>query len=92
MLEKHASINLINKKGQTAVIIAAEKNVLKCLRILLTQTYEKVKLDAKTDKGFTALIFASKNGNVECLSLLLEHLDCHLDDTTDDDETGTDFL
>jgi len=68
LLDGRANHALANKKGWTAVHIAAYFGRIACLRLLIDAGAE---LEAKANGGFTPLHFSAQQGHAECCSLLL---------------------
>ena len=66
-----ASVDVKNKPGDTALILAAAKGKLDAVKLLLNH---KANLHTKNEAGNTALSLSAENGHSEVHQLLLDHL------------------
>lgn len=79
------SIDKQNKYGESALIVAAMHNHVKCLQLLLEQN---ACVDLQDKEGMTALMHAATYGNFECMEILVDS-NAKLDIT---DNSGNDAL
>ncbi|KAA3673091.1 uncharacterized protein DEA37_0000873 [Paragonimus westermani] len=66
---REANIEAPDNLGFTPLMLAAQKNMLEMLEILLDYNANS---NTKNDTGKTALMFAAFKGNLECMEALLE--------------------
>jgi hypothetical protein len=83
LLKYGANINLKDKsRGYTAVIWAALKGKIECLKLLIDA---KADLNLQDTNGLTAVMRAALNGEIKCLKLLIDaKADLNLQDTDGD--------
>ena len=67
----NSTVNNQNKKGLSALMVAASEGHTECLKLLLAQKRIKVHLTNK--EGNSALMLAARNGHGECVVALLEY-------------------
>ncbi len=69
LIRRGVDINATDIYGNTALMIAAEKN---CVDLCQTLIEKEADINAKGRNGGTALIIASLNGNTEICQMLIE--------------------
>ena len=67
----NSTVNNQNKKGWSALMVAASEGHTDCLKLLLAQKQIKVHLTNR--EGNSALMLAARNGHGDCVVALLEH-------------------
>mmetsp|Transcript_1856 Transcript_1856/g.5541 ORF Transcript_1856/g.5541 Transcript_1856/m.5541 type:complete len:400 (-) Transcript_1856:6-1205(-) len=64
--------NAKDKRGHTALMIAARENIEGSLELVRFLTDARAYIEAKDEKGFTALMHACRNGNLRVVKHLIE--------------------
>lgn len=67
----NSTVNNQNKKGWSALMVAASEGHTECLKLLLAQ--KRIKVHLKNREGNSALMLAARNGHGDCVVALLEH-------------------
>lgn len=67
----NSTVNNQNKKGWSALMVAASDGHTECLKLLLAQ--KRIKVHLKNREGNSALMLAARNGHGDCVVALLEH-------------------
>ena len=67
----NSTVNNQNKKGWSALMVAASEGHTECLKLLLAQ--KRIKVHLKNREGNSALMLAARNGHSGCVVALLEH-------------------
>jgi uncharacterized protein len=69
LINAGANVNAENKKGQTALTLAAERNYFDKLAVLVKAP--AIQLEHRDHNGATALILARKAGHQDCVRTLI---------------------
>lgn len=75
IISKMNDVNQINKKNETALMIASKLNCEKVIKELLKR--KNININHKDDKLKTALIYAACKQHYEAVNLLTSHIDCN---------------
>ena len=87
IISKMDNVNQINKKNETALMIASKLNCEKVMNELLKR--KNININHKNNKSMTALIYASCEQHYDAVNLLTSHKDC---DAMIKDNKGEDAL
>jgi len=79
LLDKHAEVDLVDKGGYSAMMLAASNNFAAIVEMLIEQGADVNRVE--TSNGWTALIWAAKQGHDDTVRVLLRH---HADKTIKD--------
>lgn len=71
LIQAGASVNLADKGGYTAMMLAASNNHAEIVILLLTQGANVNQVE--NTRGWTALIWAAKQGHLKTVRILLDH-------------------
>jgi len=77
---RHANVNITNKIGQNALMIASKKGFMSIIKILLEH---KAEIDVRDSSGNTSQIYAYENGHYDVVNYLLDHSHISYDDNDD---------
>ena len=82
----NSTVNKQNKKGWSALMVAASEGHTECLRLLLAQ--KRIKVHLKNKEGDSALMLATRNGHGDCVAALLEHDSKYINQQNNDGYTA----
>ena len=71
LLDRHADVNLVNDHGDTPLIVAAVRNLVDIVELLIAQP--GLKINAFSNEGSTALFYAAARGHTATVLALLGH-------------------
>ncbi len=71
LLEKGAEVDLVDKGGYSAMMLAASNNFAQVVELLIEHGADINRVDHSN--GWSALIWAAKRGHTETVSVLLKH-------------------
>jgi ankyrin repeat protein len=70
LIKEGIDVNVKDKEGSSALLIATEKRDYNMVKLLLEKGAD---VNARDIDGYTALMYVAYNGNLEIAKLLLEH-------------------